>query len=88
MRKIFLAARLAIACEKVIPKRLFLLAVDRPSFLNEATTFFLILSSVGSLLLLIAASLSPCTVLYFLSQLISIIYQEYVSQLVHKSRLH
>ena len=67
-------------------KRIVSAVIGCPSFLNKAMVFFLILSSVGSLLLLIALSPSSLYIPTFsfpikLNNLS-------ISRLVHKSLLH
>ena len=64
------------------------MVIDSLSFLNKAMIFFLILTSTGPPLLLIAASQSSLYSPTFSLQLSSIVYQEDISQLFHKSRLH
>ena len=49
-------AKLKVTSRKSVSKRLVSMVIDSPSFLNKAMIFFLILSSTGPLLLLIAAS--------------------------------
>ena len=56
--KNFVFAKLKVTLSKFISRRLVSMVIDSPSFLNKAMIFFLILSSTGPLLLLIAASLS------------------------------
>ena len=54
--KNFPVAKLKVTFRKSVSKRLVSMVIDSPSFLNKAMIFFLILSSTGPLLLLIAAS--------------------------------